>query len=111
MMTMTMTIEQQLARLADDIERANASGEATTRDVGSRAAIEDVERRVQPVARGITSELRRRLPDRMRLRFIENDEDEIVLALEMVVERLLAGPCVAQEETAEHHDMEVLAAA
>ena len=108
---MTMTIEQQLARLAHDIEHADNTGEPAVRDAESQVGIENVERHVQPVARGITSELRRQLPDRSRLRFIENDEDEIVLALEMVVERLLVGPCAAREEAAEHHDMEVLAAA
>lgn len=57
--------------------------------------LQDVEDRVQPVARLIPAQLREQLGDRARLGVmphIENGEDQIVLAFKVVVERLLLTP-------------------
>ena len=169
-----MMIEQQLARLARDIDRAGITGDMTERDdalnehgqlLGERSGIvgagerrelvqmvdercrvrrggavggivrdrefrrggeedaaaerreveprlEDVEQRVQPVARVIAAQLCEQLGDRARLRVmprVEDGEDQVILALEMIVERLLADSCVG-EDAVEADRVEPLAA-
>ena len=88
-----MIIEQQLARLAGDINRATFTRDVQALGRAPVPRLEAVERRVQPVARLLTAKLGQRLADRARLGDlppVERDEDQIVRALEVIVERLFA---------------------
>jgi len=79
-MMMTMTIEQQLARLAQDIAAADDTEVAATGGE-MRCDLEHVERRAQSTARAVAEQLGVH---------VEAGEDEIDVALSLIADRLLA---------------------
>jgi hypothetical protein len=78
MTMMTTTIDQQLARLARDIAAADDTG--VTRTFG-QSVMEDVERRARSVARDVVEQLGAT---------VEAGADEIDVALELVLARLMS---------------------
>lgn len=80
-MMMTMTIDQQLARLARDIAAASES-EARTTQPEMRCDLEHLERRAQSTARALAEQMGAH---------VEAGEDEIDVAMSLIVDRLLAG--------------------